>query len=152
MLLIPSWVCVQYHTPKRGVKKRMLMAHKPKELKIIKRLLATEDIPLWQLAKQIIPRKAEFDIGQGNELRIAYDFRMFAQIIPEPYIVVWYDDEGLYISQNYLDGAGRSVQYRVDAGACTMSTLRKCLGDWLDDLSHSERFHKYCRNHRSELL
>ena len=154
MLLIPAWVYVNYRTAKGKESGRQFRTGRLEDLKIIKKIHSSEDIPLVNIAKKIIPRKANFGPCDNESLRIAYYFWMFSKVMSAPFIVVWYDKEGLYMTVSGFGQDSYSLwkRYNMNPTECTMSILRKCLGDWLDHLTHSDMFLNYCKNHRNELL
>lgn len=153
MLLEPSWVCVTYRTDTNELRDKLLYPIDPDDKKIINKVYCMENRTLCDIAREIIPDDALFDPGIKDSIRFAFRIPKFSQCRPEPYIVVWFDGEGLNISGNELGNIpGWWKAKEMATSTRTMRDMKESLGIYLDWLTHLEEYRDFCRENKDRIL
>lgn len=153
MLLQPTWICATYHTTTKRSGEKMLFSNDPEHKRIIKRVYQMENKSLCEIAHKIIPRRAVFGPFEGDSLRFAFNIPKLSRCYPEPYIVVWFDESGLYISGSELGNIkGWWRDRELATSVWTMRQMKESLGAYLDWLTHLEAYRDFCRENRDRIL
>lgn len=153
MLLQPTWVCVEYHSGKKACEK-MLHSFDPDNKKIIRLVYRMENETLCYVARKIIPRRAKFGPQEGDSIRFCFKIPKLSRCSPEPYLIAWFDETGLYVGGYELSKASGWAKSKASIAVpdWTMRNMKEGVGEYLGLLTHSDAFREFCRENRDRIL